>query len=319
MPCSNIQIDSTAEPGAHARFGLSGPPSIIGTESIWRCRSDMPSDISSEPRVLATRWRALDDSTREVVADTAENFHVIGIVLRKMHVWFSVAGKTVVDGATMPGMLHVTEPGIPVRCIFRGSYDALHLHVPNDLINECARDLPGDRVAALCPGELIVKDQIVERLAHALLAADQVGGSFGKMYADCISVSIVARLLGSQRGSVPSGRPKVGALVKWRLKRAIDFVEEHLTEPVGLADIARATGLSRMHFAAQFKAATGLRPHEYLLRRRIERAQQLLAAERMSVVNVALSVGFQSQSHFTSAFTRIVGQPPRAWRHSQCS
>ena len=72
-----------------------------------------------------------------------------------------------------------------------------------------------------------------------------------------------------------------------------------------------------MHFAAQFKAATGLRPHEYLLRRRVERAQEMLAQTDMSVVDVALSVGFQSQSHFTVVFNRFVGHPPHAWRQSQ--
>jgi transcriptional regulator GlxA family with amidase domain len=159
---------------------------------------------------------------------------------------------------------------------------------------------------------------MVERLAHALLGADQVGGSFGRLYADCIGVSIVARLLGSEQQSASSDRPKVGALAKWRLKRAIDYVDAHLAEAVSLADIAASTGLTRMHFAAQFKAATGMRPHEYVLRRRIERAQELLTAESMSVVDVALSVGFQSQSHFTSIFTRFVGLPPRTWRQSQC-
>jgi AraC-like DNA-binding protein len=72
-----------------------------------------------------------------------------------------------------------------------------------------------------------------------------------------------------------------------------------------------------MHFAAQFRAATGLRPHEYLLRRRIERAQEMLLGTGMAVVDIALSVGFQTQSHFTSVFTRYVGKPPHAWRQSR--
>jgi AraC-like DNA-binding protein len=112
----------------------------------------------------------------------------------------------------------------------------------------------------------------------------------------------------------PFERPKVAELARWRLKRAIDYVEARLAEPVTLADLASAAGLTRMHFAAQFRAATGLRPHEYLLRRRIERAQEMLVGTGMPVVEVALSVGFQTQSHFTSVFKRFVGQPPRAWR-----
>ena len=156
---------------------------------------------------------------------------------------------------------------------------------------------------------------MVEQLARALVAADQLGGSLGELYADCISVAIVARLV-AMRQQASSERPKVSELVRWRLKRAIDFIESRLAEPVSLADIASATGLTRMHFAAQFRAATGLRPHEYLLRRRIERAQEMLVGTPMSLVDVALSVGFQTQSHFTSVFKRFVGEPPRAWRQS---
>jgi AraC-like DNA-binding protein len=87
-------------------------------------------------------------------------------------------------------------------------------------------------------------------------------------------------------------------------------------EPVSLTDVASSAGLTRMHFAAQFRAATRLRPHEYLLRRRIERAQEMLVGTGMSVVDVALSVGFQTRSHFTSVFKRYAGQTPRAWRES---
>ena len=63
-----------------------------------------------------------------------------------------------------------------------------------------------------------------------------------------------------------------------------------------------------MHFAAQFRSATGLRPHEFLLRRRIDHAQRLLAEPGTRLVDVALSVGFQTQAHFTTVFKRFVGQ-----------
>lgn len=81
--------------------------------------------------------------------------------------------------------------------------------------------------------------------------------------------------------------------------------------------MAAAAGLTRMHFAAQFRAGTGLRPHEYLFRRRIGRAQEMLIVAGKSVVDVALSVGFQTQSHFTTTFARYVGQTPNAWRLAQ--
>ena len=68
-------------------------------------------------------------------------------------------------------------------------------------------------------------------------------------------------------------------------------------------------------FAAQFRAATGHRPHEYLLFRRTERAKELLRTA-MPIVEVALTVGFQAQSHFTTVFRRLTGDTPARWRRA---
>jgi AraC-like DNA-binding protein len=192
----------------------------------------------------------------------------------------------------------------------------LHLHVPNGLIAQICSDISGHEVTVLRPQTSLARDPMTERLARALVDAEQIGGSYARLYADSVSVAIVARLLSLRQGDL-SERPKVTELAKWRLKRAIEYIEASLAESVSLADIAAAAGLTRMHFAAQFRAATGLRPHEYLLRRRIERAQDKLAKSSMSLVEVALSVGFRTQSHFTTVFTRMVGRPPRAWRQEQ--
>ncbi len=221
------------------------------------------------------------------------------------------------DGVATPGTVHVTQPAVPVRCLFRGPYDVLHLHVPNNLIAECARDTIGQPMPVLCSKSVPRKDITVDALSRALLDADRIGGSFGQLYADCIGIAIIARLLASANRPATAERPKVGELAPWRLKRAIDYFEAQIGEPVSLAAVAASAGLTRMHFAAQFRAATGLRPHEYLLRRRIERAQEMLAGTGMSLMDIALSVGFQTQSHFTSVFKRYAGQPPRAWRESR--
>jgi len=106
----------------------------------------------------------------------------------------------------------------------------------------------------------------------------------------------------------------VRSLQSWRLKRVLKYVDENLTAKITLQNLAAVAGLSRMHFAAQFRAATGVRPHEYLLRRRIERAQELLKQTGVTLVDIALTVGFQSQAHFTTVFKRFVGDTPYQWR-----
>ncbi len=286
--------------------------SLIEDEPRWRCKLT----ATGAARVIATRWRSLEQCTREVSAETPPDRHIVAIALRNENVRFSVSGRTVHDGLVTPGAFHVTEPGAPAQCLFRGPYDVAHLHVPNRAIAEICDDISDREPTRFEPQPTLARDPTVERLGRALIAAERIGGSYGRLYADSVSIAIVARLLALGQAGAPE-RPRIAELAKWRLKRAMEYIETSLAESVSLADIAAAAGLTRMHFAAQFKVATGLRPHEYLLRRRIERAQEKLAGTSMSLVEVALSVGFQTQSHFTSVFTRMVGQPPRAWRQAQ--
>jgi AraC family transcriptional regulator len=287
---------------------------IIYDEDEWRAPPPVRVPALPVSKVTTTRWQAVAQQPRECSAKTGDHSYIVKIVLRSMNMRLSVAGRTVQDGIAMPGLYHVTEPSAPVRCLFRGPYDVLHLHVPDGLIDECGRDMPDCRPTMLCPEALPVRDPIVEQLGRSLLDADQFPDSFGSLYADCISLAIVTRLHAAGRHAAPGRKARAPELPRWRLKRAIDYVESHLGETVTLVDLALATGLTRMHFAAQFRAATGLRPHEYLLRRRIERAQEMLTETTMSVVDIALTVGFQTQSHFTTVFKRFTGQPPKTWR-----
>ena len=103
-------------------------------------------------------------------------------------------------------------------------------------------------------------------------------------------------------------------LPKWRFARVKQYIELHIGEPIRLHDLAKAAGLSRMHFAAQFREYAGVSPCEFVRMQRIRRAQDLLGDPRNTVIDVALSVGFLSQAHFTTVFHRFVGDTPNCWR-----
>jgi len=159
------------------------------------------------------------------------------------------------------------------------------------------------------------QDPILERLSNALEAAEGGSGQHDGIYADAVRLAILAKLF--SRSAKPD-RPEATsrtktALPKWRLKRVIDYVDANLADKITLASLAQAVGLSRMHFAAQFRAAMGV-PHEFVLRRRIECTQRLLLETDSTLVDIALSVGFQTQAHFTTVFKRFVGDTPHRWR-----
>jgi transcriptional regulator GlxA family with amidase domain len=102
------------------------------------------------------------------------------------------------------------------------------------------------------------------------------------------------------------------------LARAQHYIDHHLAERIGLADIANAACVSRYHFARMFRLSTGHSPMQYLLQRRIERARQLLRSGRHSVGTVAHELGFFDQSHFVNSFRRVTGATP-GWyaRHNR--
>ena len=132
-------------------------------------------------------------------------------------------------------------------------------------------------------------------------------------------LAVLASLVETLAPSVPAtGKQRAAAaLPKWRLTQVLRYIEANIGEPITLANLAATAGMSRMYFAKQFRTTTGIRPHDFVLRKRIERAQQLLAATSDALVDVALGVGFKTQAHFTTVFKKVVGRTPYQWRREQ--
>lgn len=292
---------------------------IIRRERTW---FDGPGgDVVELPRmrISASRWVGRTTAPYEQEAELQADCHVIGIALQPMANFTVFAARKLIHTGLLPqGSMRVNEPGLKMRGIFHGAFDVLHLHVPNSVIAECANsECARARTTPLIADHPVV-DPVIERLARYLLHAEELGGVFGQSYADGISLAITAHLFGGNSNPASTNHPRVSGLSKWRLKRATQYMMANLGEPISLADIATATGLSRMHFAAQFRVATGMRPHEYLLLRRIERAQELLLNSHLPLVDIAFDVGFKTQAHFTTVFTRLVGETPNVWRRRNC-
>jgi transcriptional regulator of acetoin/glycerol metabolism len=108
-----------------------------------------------------------------------------------------------------------------------------------------------------------------------------------------------------------------GGLPPGALKRVREHVEHHLADRPSIEQLATVAGLSAFHFARAFKQSQGMTPHNYLLHRRVQRAQELLSATECSLSEVAIASGFCDQSHFARHFRRQVGMAPSAFRRSR--
>ncbi len=106
----------------------------------------------------------------------------------------------------------------------------------------------------------------------------------------------------------------VGGLPPRRLQRVLEHVKENLEKDLSVAEMAQVVGMSQYYFSKLFKMSTGTTPHQYVMRQRVERAQELLRDGNTALVEVATHVGFETQSHFTSVFRRLVGITPKKFR-----
>jgi YesN/AraC family two-component response regulator len=100
------------------------------------------------------------------------------------------------------------------------------------------------------------------------------------------------------------------------VRRALAYMREHFAEALSLTDVAREARLSRFHFCRVFHQETGVLFHEHLHELRVGQAKALLADPRVSVTEVAYTVGFNDLSHFDRTFRRMVGQSPSGYRAS---
>jgi len=101
------------------------------------------------------------------------------------------------------------------------------------------------------------------------------------------------------------------------MRRVREHVELHFSESMDLAELAGIAGLSVYHFARAFKQSTGVTPHHYLVRRRIERAREMLARSELPLSEIALAAGFSDQSHLARVFRQMLGITPGRFRWSQ--
>ena len=103
-------------------------------------------------------------------------------------------------------------------------------------------------------------------------------------------------------------------LAPHRLQRVLACIEARLAEPIQVRELADEIHMSPFHFARMFKLSTGLAPHAYITRQRMDRAKSLLATTQLPLLEVASRVGYQTQAHFTGVFHRYVGTTPRVYR-----
>jgi len=252
------------------------------------------------------------DHSAEYAQTMPRDIYTVAILLDDAHICLDADAQRVIDASLEAGTCYVSHPGETLRLTCKQGYKALHLSIPSQLLWFRA-DM--QRPCAALEGRSLgpIKDPLLLGLARTL--ADVADSDRDSSFAQQIIGMLIERIRGLRVESASmTPVPRRTTLPNWRLQRVESYVKSRLSESITLSDMANAAGLSPMHFAAQFRAATGYRPHQYLLLCRLERAKELMANELYSMLDIALDVGFHTQAHFTAVFKRLTGKTPGAWR-----
>jgi len=217
---------------------------------------------------------------------------------------------------TPAGSITLVPAGSPAWARSSGHKDELHIFLDAGLVARVAAE-----AFDLDPARLTVPPLDGLHLPHLRAAMGAVdaeltaAGAGGPLAAESLANVLAVNLIRHVLAPCQPTRSRDGALSRAKLRAIFEYVDEHLDASLTLEHLAAVVHLSAYHFARQFKVATGQPPHQYVIARRVERAQQLLRQDHdLSLAEIAAGAGFSDQSHFSHHFKRLTGVTPGRFR-----
>ena len=196
--------------------------------------------------------------------------------------------------------------------IRHGRKEIVILTLAPGLLARAAQEAPGGRAPELHE-QPPLRDARIEQIAAML--ADEARADFphGRLYGEALGTALAAHLVHRYSGTALP-RSRTGGMAPHRLRRVLEYIEANLAEDLPLRALASVADLSSHRFSHDFKRETGLAPHQFVIRERIERAKGLLRDTDWTVAAVAYASGFGNPSRFTVLFRRATGVTPSVFR-----
>jgi AraC family transcriptional regulator len=176
-----------------------------------------------------------------------------------------------------------------------------------------AKLLKSDGTSNSYTPRIYCEDPIVCETAAKMRNAIESGEPKNVPYLEALS-NVLAHELSRPDGVARSYQLSRGGLASWQKNTVIRHIEDHLSEQICLATLARLVRLSEHHFCRSFKQSFGVPPHQYHVQRRMESAKVLLADRTISITEIGLIVGYSQASSFSVAFRKMTGWAPNEYR-----
>jgi AraC family transcriptional regulator len=228
-----------------------------------------------------------------------------------------LGGRSRDVGPFAEGPISVIDLMDPCPYEFEGPLEAVQYYIPRQALDQFAHEHGAQPVPTL-KWDRTRGDPILSTLSGVLLKAVEQEQAADRLFVDQIGLSLLAHFAQNYGGMRPnSGASASGGLAPWQERRAKEIMRTRYASQLTIADVAAECRLTPSHFARSFRCSTGVAPHEFLSRIRIDEARRLMLSTKLPLADIALICGFGDQSYFTRVFSRSIGASPGAWRKSR--
>jgi AraC family transcriptional regulator len=205
----------------------------------------------------------------------------------------------------------ILPPGHSFQARCRGSGEGLWFFIdPQSIQGDKRVESFAEKATVNCSWS---KDRLSWAIASEIRKECRNGFPRGPMFAENAATVFLAQLAYVLDGAEPRLEP-IHALSDTKLRMVTEYIEGNLHRHVTLSELSSLVELTPRYFCGAFKEAMGRPPHQFQIERRIERAKILLDESSMPLIDIALTVGFNSQSHLNEYFRRTVGVTPARYR-----
>ena len=212
----------------------------------------------------------------------------------------------VFESDMLRGEMSIMPRGTPSEWTWKHECDRLDVMIKPDIL--------GDGKNLEVVSRFRFRDPEMEPICRRLFDEVARHGESERLYVESMVTQLAVLLMRRHSTQSPGAADAPGGLTRTQMRRVLDYIESNLNADLSLGDLAGVTDLSLHHFAHMFKRTMGAAPHRYVVERRVERAKEMLRSTGSSLVEISLSLGFCSQSHFTNTFRRMVGATPSEFR-----
>jgi len=220
-------------------------------------------------------------------------------------------------GVVKAGSFYLTRTHAPYLMRWQAArelpFEVMHLYLGEDILTRAALSLGFNPSRLRMHDVSGAQDALISGILLGLVDELRASREASPLFVKGLVESLTIHLLRHYADVVAAIGRKPPQLPAWKLRKTLEYMDDHIAEPFVLDQLADLCGMSRFHFSRAFHNTMGHSPSRWFILRRIDRAKDMLRDTERQIIEVAMGVGYDSPSHFAKMFRAETGFSPKQY------